>query len=246
MGIDWSRPCCSCLLQVSELARKSVIELSNLGIRCSRSSSHNFNSKHPRSNQQKKQSAMTSIVNKRKVSFGEKASVHTIDCVMTKAERNATWYTPSEFKSIKDNIRVACERVKYGKDSGMFHETESIRGLEKLLVDNRGKMVKRKRNILWSTIELQAMTVPSDARVLEIKNTLECYIQKHHKLAADTAENRAQADRRAAQDIYNEVVEVLEISKKQPSSRYSYVPVVHRQRGEANVFNQKSLAAVSA
>jgi hypothetical protein len=175
-----------------------------------------------------------------KVHFGD-CLIHPIDCIITNAERYACWYTASEYSMIKARAHRMTKSVI---DGTPIHQHESIRGLEKLQTC-RETLVKRKRNVLQSTIALQSMTVnPSDTRTKEIKSTLERYVRKNHKNAAEAAKSRAQLDYLTAQEIYKEVESeghtTHQSDKKYYSVQHCHYTVAPR------CFTQQSLAAVSA
>ncbi|CAB9500003.1 expressed unknown protein [Seminavis robusta] len=172
----------------------------------------------------------------RKVHFG-KCSIRSIDCDITDREKFGLWYTACELSIIKTNAhRVARSHLDFGKPAG---KNESVRGLERLLVAvDREKMIKRKRNILLSTIELQRLTDASDAKSMHIKNTLGTYVRKHNKLATKRSDSRAHEDFLAATDIYNEM---FPVQTRKQTSDYSSL-----HRGPAPLFKKQSLVAISA
>ena len=133
-------------------------------------------------------------------------------------------------------MKASAHRLaKCFKDCGILSIDESVRGLEKFTSTDRPKLLKRKRNVIQSVIQIQQMdkaACPLDERTKQIRQTLESYVSKNGAQAAERAKETAKSDAAVASKIYKD----YDHTEQDKADRHV----------EASVFRLKSMVASTA
>lgn len=167
----------------------------------------------------------------KKVQFGQD-QISLFDVQLSLAEKWTSYYTVEEYMRMKDSARRLAKRFK---DCGILSIDESLRGLEKFTAADRPKLIKRKRNVIQSVIQIQQMdkaACPLDERTKQIRKTLESYVSKNGAQAAERAKEAAKSDAAVASKIYKD----YDHTEQDKAGRHV----------KASVFRQMSMVASTA
>ena len=162
--------------------------------------------------------------------FGQD-EIMTFDGRLSLVEKWSAYYTFEEYTMLKSS---AFRLARDFKECGILSIDDSVRGLEKFTSVDRPKMIKRKRNVIQSAIQVHQMDNAThlDERTQGIQQTLKSYVSKNVAQAAQKALKTAKSDAAVATKIYKEHTR----AQQDKADKQIRSPV----------FRQKSLAAVSA